>query len=56
MVCGSSVVAVLGVGRPPLYEDKREAVLLLLRQGYTVRATAHKTGVPKSIVGRMAKS
>ncbi len=41
------------VGRPALYEDKREAVLLLLKAGWTVRAIAKKTGVPRSCVGRM---
>jgi hypothetical protein len=42
-------------GRPPLYENKREEVLALLAKGHTVRATAAKTGVPKSIVQRMKK-
>ena len=41
------------VGRPPLYEDKRAEVLLLLAKGFTIRAVATKLGIPKSIVGRM---
>ena len=40
-------------GRPPLYEDKRASVLLLLKQGYTVRGISYKLGIPKSVVGRM---
>lgn len=45
----------MSVGRPALYEDKRESVLLLLKQGYTVRAIGVKLGIPKSVVGRMGK-
>ncbi len=43
----------MSVGRPKLYEDKREAVLLLLKAGWTIRAVAHKLKIPKSIIGRM---
>ena len=41
------------VGRPPLYEDKRAEVLLLLARGFTVRAVSNKLKIPKSIIGRM---